>query len=113
MAKDMSLAFLFDLYGELLSPRQREIFEGYYNDDLSLSELADAYGITRQGVLQNVRSAENKLKETEDKLKLSQTLLRNRKRAEQIETLAQLLAQQGDSAGTQIAYLARQIQDDL
>ncbi|MBR4867813.1 MAG: DNA-binding protein [Clostridia bacterium] len=112
MAKDMSLTFLYDLYGELLSPRQREIFEGYYADDLSLSELSEAYGITRQGVLQNIRSAEHKLRETEEKLKLSQAILRNRHRAEQIETLAELIAKQGDSAGVQIAYLARQIQED-
>ncbi len=113
MAKDMKMALLFDLYGELLSPRQREVFEGYYSDDLSLSELSDAYGITRQGVLQNIRSAEHKLMETEEKLNLSQNFLRNRRRAEEIETLAALLVQQGNSAGEEIAFLARQIQEDL
>jgi predicted DNA-binding protein YlxM (UPF0122 family) len=112
MAKDMSLTFLYDLYGELLSPRQREIFEGYYGDDLSLSELAEAYSITRQGVLQNIRSAEHKLQETDKKLKFSQTVLRNRRRAEQIEMLAELLAKQGNAAGIQIAYLARQMKED-
>ncbi len=113
VAKDMKFALLFDLYGELLSSRQREIFEGYYSDDLSLSELSEAYGITRQGVLQNIRSAEHKLLETEEKLQLSQSFLRNRKRAEQIETLANLLAQKGNPAGEEIAFLARQMQEDL
>ncbi len=109
----MKLTLLFDLYGELLSSRQREIFEGYYGDDLSLSELSDAYGITRQGVLQNIRSAERKLLETEEKLQLSQNFLRNRRRAEEIETLARLVAEQGNAAGDEIAFLARQIQEDL
>ena len=113
MAKNMEFAFLFELYGELLSSRQREIFEGYYSDDLSLSELSEAFGITRQGVLQNIRSAEHKLTETEEKLQLSKHFLRNRHRAQQIETLAGLLAEQGNAAGEEIAFLARQIQEDL
>jgi predicted DNA-binding protein YlxM (UPF0122 family) len=111
MAKDMTVAFLFDLYGELLSARQREIFEGYYHEDLSLSELSEAYGITRQGVLQNIRSAENKLRETEKKLKLAESLLRNRKRAEGIQTLAAGI--KDGSIGDQIALLARQIWEEL
>ena len=107
MAKDMTLALLFDWYGQLLSPRQREIFDGYYNEDLSLSELSEAYGITRQGVLQNIQSAEHKLRETEEKLHLYDSMLRARRLAEEIEALADT---PGDH-GAAIIRLARQIQE--
>ena len=68
MAKNMSLVPLFDLYGELLSPRQYDAFDLYYNEDLSLSELAENLGVTRQGVLDNIRTAEKKLLNFEEKL---------------------------------------------
>lgn len=71
MAKDMSLVPLFDFYGKLLSPRQYDAFDLYYNEDLSLSELAENLGVTRQGVLDNIRSAEKKLQNYEEKLGLS------------------------------------------
>ena len=48
--KDLSLNLLFDTYGELLPENQRDMFEQYYCDDLSLSEIAENTGITRQGV---------------------------------------------------------------
>lgn len=68
MAKNMSLVPLFDLYGNLLSPRQYDAFDLYYNEDLSLSELAENLGVTRQGVLDNIRTAEKKLVNYEEKL---------------------------------------------
>ena len=68
MAKNMSFVLLFDLYGKLLSPRQYEAFDLYYNEDLSLGELAENLGVTRQGVLDNVRTAEKKLLDYEENL---------------------------------------------
>ena len=44
------MAMLFDFYGDLLTERQREFYDLYYNEDLSLAEIAENYGITRQGV---------------------------------------------------------------
>ena len=108
MAKDMTLAVLFDLYGELLSPRQREVFDGYYGEDLSLSELSEAYGITRQGVLQNIQTAEHKLREWEEKLGFFQTLLTTRGLAEEIAKVAMELPQSEQSQT--ILALARQIE---
>ena len=46
--KDLSLNLLFDTYGELLPENQRDMFEQYYCDDLSLSEIAENAGRTRQ-----------------------------------------------------------------
>ena len=48
--KDMRLSLLYDYYSELLSAKQRQVFELYYNEDLSLSEISEQLDITRQGV---------------------------------------------------------------
>ena len=65
--KNYSAALLFDFYGELLTERQRVCFDSYYNDDLSLSEIAEQEGITRQGVRELVRRAESSLYDMEEK----------------------------------------------
>ena len=58
---------LFDFYGELLTEKQREYFDLHYNEDLSLGEIAENYGITRQGVRDVIVRAEAVLTELEDK----------------------------------------------
>lgn len=58
---------LFDYYGALLSDKQRECFELYYGEDLSLTEIAELQGISRQGAWDNIRHAEEKLTEIEQK----------------------------------------------
>ena len=50
MAKNLEIAVLLDLYGDMLTEKQRDFLGYYYNDDLSLSEIAENEGITRQGV---------------------------------------------------------------
>lgn len=60
-------SMLLDFYGELLTEKQRECFDLHYNEDLSLSEIAEQSGISRQGVWDNIRRAEAALKEMEDK----------------------------------------------
>ena len=51
------MTMLFDFYGELLTERQREFFDLYYNEDLSLSEIAENNGISRQGADNNIPNA--------------------------------------------------------
>ncbi len=58
---------LLDFYGELLTDKQRECYDLHYNDDLSLSEIAEESGISRQGVWDNIRRAEAALNEYEEK----------------------------------------------
>lgn len=65
---------LLDYYGELLTPRQRECYELYYNDDLSLSEIAEQCGISRQGAWDNIRRAGEALEEMEEKTGLIRRL---------------------------------------
>ena len=50
------MTMLFDFYGELLTDRQKEFYDLYYNEDLSLSEIAENYGISRQGVRDQVNN---------------------------------------------------------
>jgi len=61
------MAMLFDFYGELLTERQREFFDLYYNEDLSLAEIAENAGISRQGVRDVIVRAEAAMQEVEDK----------------------------------------------
>ena len=61
------MALLYDFYGDTLTERQKEFYDLYYNEDLSLSEIAENYGISRQGVRDVIVRAEAALTELEDK----------------------------------------------
>lgn len=61
------MALLYDFYGDMLTDRQKEFYDLYYNEDLSLAEIAENYGITRQGVRDVIVRAEAYLTEIEDK----------------------------------------------
>ncbi len=69
--KDLKISFLLDFYGDVLSERKRTVLEYYYNDDLSLSEIADEIGISRQGVRELIKKAEEELHFYEEKLGLA------------------------------------------
>ena len=68
MAKDFEMGYLLDFYGEVLTPKQREMLRQYYNDDLSLSEIGENFGITRQGARDAIKHGETALKELEEKV---------------------------------------------
>lgn len=68
MAENYYVSQLLDRYGSILSDKQRRILDGYYNNDLSLSEIAENEGITRQGVRDFVKRSELQLFELEEKL---------------------------------------------
>ena len=67
----MHITFLLDFYGNVLADRTRELLEMYYFDDMSLSEIADAVGITRQGVRGGIKKGEEELLFLEEKLALA------------------------------------------
>ena len=62
-----SMALLFDAYGDLLTERQKDLFDQYYNQDLSLAEIAENAGISRQGVYDTLRRTEAILRKFEEK----------------------------------------------
>ena len=61
---------LFDFYRNILTEKQIEVVDLYYNEDLSLAEISEHLNITRQGVRDNIKRAENILIDMEDKLHL-------------------------------------------
>ena len=70
------MTMLFDFYGETLTERQRELFDLYYNEDLSLAEIAENCGISRQGVRDVIVRAEAAMNELEDKTGLLKRFMR-------------------------------------
>lgn len=71
MGKDLRIAVLYDFYGDMLTDKQQEVIELYYNEDLSLAEIADHTSITRQGVRDSIKRAENQLYQFEEQLGLA------------------------------------------
>ncbi len=71
MEKTVYLSLLLDFYGELLTEKQREYADLYYNENLSLSEIAENDGISRQAVRDTLLRAETVLRSTEDKTGLA------------------------------------------
>ncbi|MBQ8533495.1 MAG: DNA-binding protein [Clostridia bacterium] len=88
MAKDMQISLLLGYYGELLSNKQKKVAESYYFDDLSLAEIAENTGTTRQAVLDNIRHAEQKLKKLEDTLGFASKMIKIAALAEELQTLS-------------------------
>lgn len=80
------MTMLFDFYGELLTDRQKEFYDLYYNEDLSLSEIAENYGISRQGVRDVIVRAENYMTEIEDKTGLIKRFMQLKPHAEKSPT---------------------------
>lgn len=71
MSKDLNIALLLDFYGDMLTEKQRETIELYYDDDLSLAEISETVHITRQGVRDSIKRGEMQLNEFENKLGLA------------------------------------------
>ena len=87
MAKDLEMGYLLDFYGEALTEKQREMLRQYYNDDLSLSEIGENFGITRQGARDTIKHGENALRELEEKVGFAARYRRVQQKLEQLEQL--------------------------
>ena len=68
--KNLEIGYLLDFYGDILPERRRDIMDLYYNDDLSLSEIAEQMGITRQAVRDSIKKTEQELFFYEEKLEI-------------------------------------------
>lgn len=84
--KAFHMTLLYDFYGDLLTDRQREFYDLYHNEDLSLAEIAEIAGITRQGVRDVLVRAEAVLNEFEEKTGLIQRFLKVRSGLSRIES---------------------------
>ncbi len=93
MAKNLDVIMLLDIYGEMLTQKQRDFLEYYYNDDLSLSEIAENEGITRQGVRDSIKRAEAQLFDMEKKLGHCRRFNEMKKNVDEITVLAEKINQ--------------------
>ena len=92
--KTLQMTMLFDFFGDLLTEKQREYFDLYHNEDLSLSEIAEKAGITRQGVHDIITRAEKTLTETEQKTGVVQRWLDTQTQLQKAGAMARELLQQ-------------------
>lgn len=120
MAKNLEISFLLDFYGSMLTEKQRLMIEYYYNDDLSLAEIADNEGITRQGVRDSIKRAEVQLLELEERLGLAKRFQQMQTGLEKILLAAAEIreynqqqngAEKIDSCAKNIMQLAEQLRD--
>ena len=111
----LNLTMLFDYYGDMLTDRQRQCFDLKYNQDMSLSEIAEELQVSRQGINDNLRRAEAVLRMMEEKTGLVSRDMECRKTAQKIRIAAQELLQNADPVvsdlGSRIVDLARQLEE--
>ena len=111
MDKKIEISMLCQIYGKLLTEKQFDYINDYYNNDLSLSELAENYNITRQAARDNIKKGENKLFEYEEKLQIMKTTQRNEKKIEDI--LEQITKIQTNYSDKQIAKILENVKKQL
>ena len=107
MEKNVKLSILCELYGELLTKKQYQIINDYYNNDLSLSEIAQNNNITRQAVRDILKKGENKLFEYEEKLNFMKRTLNQEKKIQKV--LSELTKIQEDYSDKQVANVLENI----
>ena len=89
--KNLDYVLLLDCYGSLLTERQRSLLEGYYDEDLSLAELAQPLGISRQAVHDSIRRGERQLAALEEQMGIAARLRAARTLFAEIRTLSDTL----------------------
>ena len=95
--KSYEMTILFDFYGDILTEKQHELFDLYYNEDLSLAEISEHLGITRQGVRDGIVRAEEILTNLENKLGFSAKYGRQNVTARRIAELAERIITVNDA----------------
>ena len=114
MEAKIELAYLYDFYGELLNEHQRQIYEDFVLNDLSLGEIASEEGISRQGVHDLVKRCSKKLMDYENKLHLVEKFLHVKENVGQIHELAkQFKENPDDNILTDIEAISNQILEEL
>lgn len=113
MEKIVEQGLLYDFYGELLTEHQRKIYEDVVYNDLSLAEIAEENGISRQGVHDMVRRCNRTLQGYEDKLHLIERFMKVRVNVSRIQELAEDLELTREELITQIRHLTGQILEEL
>ena len=111
MEKKVEVSILCQIYGKLLTEKQYSAINDYYNNDLSLAEIAEIHNISRQGVRDLIMKGENKLFEFEEKLGIMKKI---QKQEKQIQTiLSQLSEIQDNSSDKKIEKILNEVQKEL
>ena len=113
MDEILKQALHYDFYGELLTAHQKEIYEEVVLDDCSLSEVAEAHGISRQGVHDLIKRCQKMLEGYEEKLKLVEKFLAIKKKVQTIEQLTGEVSQEPDRQLQEIKRCAAEILEEL
>lgn len=111
MEKKVEVSILCELYGKLLTENQYEVINDYYNNDYSLSEIAENKGITRQAVRDIIKKGEKKLFDYEEKLLFMKRTINQEKKIEKI--LLELTKIEEDSSDKQVAVILNSIRKEL
>lgn len=107
----VKLSILLEIYGKLLTKKQYDMLNDYYNNDLSLAEIAENEKITRQAVRDNLKKGEKKLFEYEEKL---QIMKKNKMQEEQIANiLSEISNLTEDSSDSEIANVLEDVKNKL
>ena len=106
-------SMLLDFYGELLTEKQRQCYDLHYNEDLSLSEIAEQCGISRQGVWDNIRRAEAALRQIEEKTGLIQRFRQNQAALEQLRSTLERLRSSAAEGERKLAEEAIRLLDSI
>ncbi len=108
------VSLLYDFYGQLLTKRQRQVMELYHEENLSLTEIADEFSISRQGVHDTLKNAEKALHHYEEKLGLVEKFQKSRQAIEKIDAaIDELAAESRDSNFTDRLCKIKAIIDNL
>lgn len=111
MEKKVEISMLWQIYGKLLTEKQYEYIDYYYNNDLSLSEIAENDNITRQAVRDIIKKGERKLFEYEEKLLFMKKTINQEQKIQQV--LFNLTKIQKDSSDKQINSILEEIKKEL
>ena len=109
--RKVEISVLCQIYGKLLTEKQYNFIDDYYNKDLSLSEIAENYNITRQAARDNIKKGENKLFEYEEKLGIMKTTMKQEKKI--VEILSELTKIQTKFTDEQIATILENVKKEL
>ena len=107
--KNMKLAYLLDFYGDALESRTQSIMRAYYEDDLSLSEIADGEGISRQGVRHVIKKAEEQLEFLEEKLGLASHYEELELAVKKLDAVKEILNNYGDEKSLEAAITLSEV----
>lgn len=97
MSKNLDVAVLLDFYGEMLTEKQRDAIDLYYNQDLSLAEIAEHENITRQGVRDSIKRGEVFLFELEDKLRMFDQYIETMKSFQEVRYVLERIQKENDT----------------